>query len=128
MRQVDQEPESPLGTHLQFQRGTMSIGHTEIRVRGKAVPVPSAQIDGRKVITVGKWLKIAAVQKEKLVDDDLPSSRKFLRLYKRNVKSFRSLYVPHILSYALCYLWEKYATWSAEQLPPAFNRWKWHAY
>jgi nucleoside-diphosphate-sugar epimerase len=63
-----------------------------------------------------------------VVDDDLPSSRKFLRLYKRNVKSFTSLYFPHALSYALCYLWEKYSIWSAEQLPPAFNRRKWHAY
>ena len=51
-----------------------------------------------------------------VIDDDLPSSRKFLRLYKRNVKSFRSLYVPHFLNYALCYAWEKYATWSEEQL------------
>ena len=63
-----------------------------------------------------------------VVDDDLPSSRKFLRLYKLNVKNFTSLYVPHVLSYALCYLWEKYSTWSEEQLPPAFNRRKWHAY
>jgi nucleoside-diphosphate-sugar epimerase len=63
-----------------------------------------------------------------IVDDDLPSSRKFLRLYKRNVESFRSLYVPHLLSYALCYLWEKYSEWSEEQLPPAFNRKRWHAY
>jgi nucleoside-diphosphate-sugar epimerase len=63
-----------------------------------------------------------------VVDDDLPSSRKFLRLYKRNVKSFTSLYVPHFLNYALCYLWEKYSSWSEVQLPPAFNRRKWHAY
>ena len=63
-----------------------------------------------------------------VVDDDLPSSRQFLRLYKRNVKSFRSIYLPHPLSYALCYLWEKYSSWSEEQLPPAFNRRRWHAY
>lgn len=63
-----------------------------------------------------------------VVDDDLPSSRKFLRLYKRNVKGFRSLYVPHFLNYTLCYLWETYSSWSEEQLPPAFNRRKWHAY
>ena len=43
-----------------------------------------------------------------VVDDDLPSSRKFLCLYKKNVENFRSLYVPHALSYLLCYLWEKY--------------------
>src|SRR2546427_6302951 len=63
-----------------------------------------------------------------VVDDDLPSSRRFLRLYKRNVRHFTSIYVPHVVSYALCYLWEKYSTWSAGQLPPAFNRRKWHAY
>jgi hypothetical protein len=48
----------------------MSTGHTEIRVKGKAVPVPSAEIDGRIVITTGKWLKIAAVREEELVDGD----------------------------------------------------------
>ena len=63
-----------------------------------------------------------------VVDDDLPSSRQFLRLYKRTVKGFPSLYIPHFLSYVLCYLWEKYAIWSEEQLPPAFNRARWHAY
>jgi nucleoside-diphosphate-sugar epimerase len=63
-----------------------------------------------------------------VVDDDLPSSRQFLRLYKRHVKNFRSLYVPHFLSYALCSLWEKYTIWSEGQLPLAFNRRRWHAY
>ena len=37
-----------------------------------------------------------------VVDDDLPSSRQFLRLYKKNVRRFKSLYVPHAVSYALC--------------------------
>ena len=63
-----------------------------------------------------------------IVDDDLPSSRRFLRLYKRNVRSFTSIYVPHALSYSLCYLWERYSGWSQGQLPPAFNRRVWHAY
>jgi len=61
-----------------------------------------------------------------VVDDDLPSSRRFLRLYKKNVRKFTSVYVPHILSYALCYLWESYSNWSEEQLPPVFNRREWH--
>jgi nucleoside-diphosphate-sugar epimerase len=63
-----------------------------------------------------------------VVDDDLPSSRKFLRMYKKNVKRFRSIYVPHCVSYGLCFLWEKYSDWSNEQLPPAFNRRKWNAF
>lgn len=63
-----------------------------------------------------------------VVDDDLPSSRQFLGLYKRNVNRFRSIYVPHVASYALCCLWEKYSNWSEGQLPPTFNRRSWHAY
>jgi nucleoside-diphosphate-sugar epimerase len=62
-----------------------------------------------------------------IVDDELPSSRKFLRLYKKNVKEFQSVYVPHAMSFGLCYLWEKYSQWSADQLPPVFNRKRWHA-
>ncbi len=60
-----------------------------------------------------------------VVDDDLPSSRQFLRQYKKNVRSFKSVYVPHAASHALCYLWEKYSHWSHGQLPPAFNRRRW---
>ena len=63
-----------------------------------------------------------------VVDDDLPTSRQFLRLYKRNVKRFPSIYLPHIVSYLLCYLWESYADWSQNQLPPVFNRTVWRAY
>lgn len=63
-----------------------------------------------------------------VVDDDLPSSRQFLRWYKGSVRRFRSIYLPHAASYALCYLWEKYSRWSEGQLPPVFNRRRWHAY
>jgi nucleoside-diphosphate-sugar epimerase len=63
-----------------------------------------------------------------VVDDDLPTSRQFLRLYKRNVRSFHSIPVPRVASYVLCALWEKYSSWSEGQLPPAFNRRAWHAY
>jgi nucleoside-diphosphate-sugar epimerase len=62
-----------------------------------------------------------------IVDDDLPSSRKFLRLYKKNVKWLRSIYVPGAVSYILCWLWEKYSRWSEGQLPPSFNLGRWHA-
>ena len=62
-----------------------------------------------------------------VVDDDLPSSRRFLRLYKANVARFPSLYVPHLVSHGLCWMWERYATWSQGQLPPVFNRRRWHA-
>lgn len=62
-----------------------------------------------------------------VVDDDLPSSRRFLKLYKRHVKSFPSIYLPHAVSYSLCWLWEKAAAWSKGQLPGNYNRREWHA-
>jgi len=57
-----------------------------------------------------------------IVDDDLPTSRRFLRIYKKNVKRFKSFFVPFRAFYFFCYLWEKYAGWSRGQLPLAFNR------
>jgi nucleoside-diphosphate-sugar epimerase len=62
-----------------------------------------------------------------VVDDEHLCSREFLRLYKRRVRRFHSLYIPHFLSYILCYFWERYSIWSKGQLPPAFNRLRWHA-
>jgi nucleoside-diphosphate-sugar epimerase len=62
-----------------------------------------------------------------IVDDDVPTSRQFLRRYKNDVKRFQSFYIPHAVSYSLSYLWEKYSEWSEGQLPPAFNRGHWHA-
>jgi nucleoside-diphosphate-sugar epimerase len=61
-----------------------------------------------------------------VVDDDLPSSRQFLRQYKKNVNPFKSVYVPHAFSHALCALWEKYSAWSKGQLPPVFTRSRWY--
>jgi nucleoside-diphosphate-sugar epimerase len=60
-----------------------------------------------------------------VVDDYLPTSRQFLRLYKQNVKRFRSIYVPKAISHVLCGLWERYSKWSEGQLPPVFNRNRW---
>lgn len=69
-----------------------------------------------------------------VVDDDLPKSRTFLREYKKQVRPFRSIWIPYRLAYFLCFLWERYSVWSGGQLPPAFNRrmcsfaWKGHRY
>lgn len=57
-----------------------------------------------------------------VVDDDLPTSRAFLRAYKQQVRGFFSVAVPYSLSYFLCMLWEYYAKRSKGQFPPVFNR------
>lgn len=63
-----------------------------------------------------------------IVDDDLPTSRDFLREYKRHVRNFRSLSVPYPVFYLFSYFWEWYSVWSKGQLPPVFNRRRCAAY
>ena len=63
-----------------------------------------------------------------VVDDHLPTSRALLKMYKKNVGHFQSIYIPHGLNYFLCYLWEKYSVWSKGQLPPVFNRKRYYCY
>lgn len=56
-----------------------------------------------------------------IVDDDLPTSRAFLKLYKRKARRMFSLPVPYPAWYFFNFAWEKYSAWSG-QLPPVFNR------
>lgn len=63
-----------------------------------------------------------------IVDDDIPTSKEFLKKYKKNVGPLNSLYIPYQVFYLLCVLWERYSEWSGGQLPPAFNRRKCAAY
>jgi nucleoside-diphosphate-sugar epimerase len=63
-----------------------------------------------------------------VVDDDLPSSRHFLRMYKKHGKRFTSIFVPYWFFYGFCWAWEKYSKWSQGQLPPSFNRRRCAAY
>jgi len=57
-----------------------------------------------------------------VVDDDPPTSRRFLGAYKKGVESFFSLPVPYLLASTFCGFWEKYSRWSGGQVPPVFNR------
>jgi nucleoside-diphosphate-sugar epimerase len=57
-----------------------------------------------------------------ILDDELPTSRQFLRTFKRHARPFKSLCIPYWLFYAFSWMWERYAKTSQGQLPPAFNR------
>jgi nucleoside-diphosphate-sugar epimerase len=96
---------------------------------GGSNPIPFTYVDNCAEAVVLAGLK-AGVDGEvfNVVDDDLPSSRNYLRMYKREVRPFRSIYVPRVFSYLLSYLWEKYSIWSEGQLPPIYGRSAWHAY
>lgn len=96
---------------------------------GGSNTIPFTHVDNcAEAIVLGGLVKGVDAETFNVVDDDLPSSRQFLRLYKKHVRRFRSVYVPHFANYILCCLWEKYSRWSHGQLPLAFNRLRWHAY
>jgi nucleoside-diphosphate-sugar epimerase len=95
---------------------------------GGSNPVPFVYVDNcAEAIALAGLMKGTDGEVFNVVDDEPLSSRRFLRLYKDNVRGFHSVYVPHFLSYLLCYCWERYSAWSEGQLPPTFNRRRWHA-
>jgi hypothetical protein len=47
--------------------------YIEVRVKGRSVNVPSACIDGRTVIATGRWMKIASVMDEGLIEGETVS-------------------------------------------------------
>lgn len=56
-----------------------------------------------------------------IVDDDLPSSRMFLKQYKQHVRGIRSIYIPYSVFLIFCKAWERYSVKSEGQLPAYFN-------
>lgn len=96
---------------------------------GGSNPIPFACVENcAEAIVLAGLMKGVDGEVFNVVDDETVLSKLFLRLYKRKVRSFPSLYLPHWASYLFCYLWEKYSDWSQGQLPPTFNRSAWHAY
>jgi nucleoside-diphosphate-sugar epimerase len=90
---------------------------------GGGNPIPLAYVDNcaEAIVLAGVT---AGVDGEvfNVVDDDLPSSRWFLRNFKEKVGHFPSITVPYSVFFLFSYFWEKYSAWSNGQLPPVFNR------
>jgi nucleoside-diphosphate-sugar epimerase len=95
---------------------------------GGSNPLPLTYVDNcaEAIVTAGL---VPGIEGEafNIVDDDIPSCRRYLRLYKKNVRYFRSLFVPHAISYLFCYGWEVFSNWSNGQIPPVYTRREWVA-
>ena len=50
---------------------SLPAGFAEVRLKGKTTLVPSAEIEGRTVIVTGKWLKLAAIREQNIVEGEL---------------------------------------------------------
>lgn len=95
---------------------------------GGSNPIPFTYVDNcAEAIVLSGLVRGVDGEVFNVVDDHAPSSQQFLRMYKKNVRRFKSIYVPHAVSHALCFLWERYSQWSKGQLPPVFNPRRWHS-
>ncbi|UCG50631.1 MAG: NAD(P)-dependent oxidoreductase [Candidatus Latescibacterota bacterium] len=69
-----------------------------------------------------------------VVDDDLPTSKKFLRLYRRDVERMRYVTTPYFVTVLMSRLVERYHAFSKGQLPAVLtpykssNLWKGHTF
>ncbi len=95
---------------------------------GGSNPIPLTYVDNcAEAIVLAGLVKGIDGEVFNVVDDDLPSSRQFLRQYKQTVREFASIYVPHVVSHAYCYWCEKRARESRGDPMPGLNRKRWHA-
>jgi len=60
----------PVDVTLPQSQQAAPVVPTEVRIKGETRFVPSVKISDRTVVTSGRWLKIAAVQDEELVEGD----------------------------------------------------------
>lgn len=90
---------------------------------GGSKPIPLTYVDNcAEAIVLAGLIKGVEQQVFNVVDDEQPTSRSFLRMYKRHVRRFLSIPVPYPLAYLLSAVWEDYAERSKGQLPRRFNR------
>lgn len=85
--------------------------------------IPLTYVDNcAEAIVLAGLMEKATGEILNIIDDDLPTSRKLLRLYKREVGRFFSIPIPYSLFYLFSYAWEAYSKHTKGQFPPAFNR------
>jgi hypothetical protein len=85
MSTLVQPPNPASDGSIEIERGVTDAVRSEIRVKGKTVSAPSVQIDGRTVITRGKWLKTAIVCEEELIDGEtVKNPEAFIRRLKQS--------------------------------------------
>jgi nucleoside-diphosphate-sugar epimerase len=122
-------PGSVYGAERRDITGRVGLGTFGIFLHlGGSNRIPFTHVENcSEAIVLAGLVKGVDGQAFNIVDDNPPTSREFLRRYKKNIRNFRSVYLPHALSRTLCGLWEDYAQWSEGQLPLAFTRGRWYS-
>lgn len=58
----------------------------EMRIRGRWVAVPAVDVDGKKVVAKGKWLRIASVRGEEMMENELENPEDYIAKLKGDAK------------------------------------------
>jgi Acetyltransferase (GNAT) domain len=69
----------------------------EIRVRGRWVTVPALDVNGRKLIASGKWLKTATVRSAEMMEDELDNPKLYIEALRGGGKDVLK---AHIFTFA----------------------------
>jgi len=56
--------------------------HVEIRVKGRWITIPAVNVDGKKLIATGKWLRIAKVRGEEMAERELENPEVYIEKLK----------------------------------------------
>jgi nucleoside-diphosphate-sugar epimerase len=90
---------------------------------GGSKPLPLTYVDNcADAIVLAGLVPGVDGQVFNVVDDEQPSSGRFLRMYKRHLGRFLSVRVPYTIAYLFSAAWEDYSRRSEGQLPAKFNR------
>ncbi len=113
----------PGGGHFSNRVGLSLFGRFVHLGHGNLLPL--TYVDNcAEAIVVAALAPEAAGEVYNVVDDDLPSSREYLRLYQQRVKPMRTLPVPYWLLHWGSGLVERYSKRSKGQLPAIFTPYK----
>jgi nucleoside-diphosphate-sugar epimerase len=110
----------PGGDHFSARVG-LSLFGVFLHLGGRNL-LPLTYVENcAEAVVVAGMAPQAAGQAYNVHDDDLITSRRYLRLYKRNVEKIRSLWMPYFTLRMISRLVEKYHHWSKGQLPAVFT-------
>lgn len=113
----------PGGGHFSNRVGLSLFGRFVHLGHGNLLPLTFVD-NCAEAIVVAALAPGAAGEVYNVVDDDLPTSREYLRLYQRRVKPMRTLPVPYWLLHWGSGLVERYSQQSKGQLPAIFTPYK----
>src|SRR5215470_13519138 len=63
-----------------------SMNSVEVRVRGRWVKVPAVSVGGANLIAAGKWLRVAAVRGEEMMESELECPEVYIKKLKGDAK------------------------------------------